>query len=1061
MKRLLSLALCAVLVLGIVFPVYAAEDSTTESTQTSVSVDPTETPTPSDPTETSEPSEPTGTSAAVDPTETSDPVDPTEASAPTDPTETPLCDQCNAAKNEDGVIVHEKSCPDYVKTCTCIPAEGVHQEGCDFYVKTEFDVAALKQCILECESVEEVERLISTLTEVQVKALIDLLSEDEIRTLAEKLDVNLDIEVITPPASYTSVGPLMPAVPVRSTFKMRRVAANPLEDENGLILNKTAKYNSETNTVTITLEAYTTGTVTSSSKSVPVDVVLVLDESGSMKDKINQYSKVYVLDTNKTYYVKSGTSYIKVSYCNGGLFGSHDPGWYSGSHFFVHWGERYEPMTSGSDTADGHVQFYEASAGNVTKQQALINAAKSFATSVYTDAVNNEVDHRMSVIGFSDNGNSSIKVYLNQDIRNNISNVTQAIGGLRANGGTYIEDGLTNAEKVFRDAPAPATTERKRVVVIFTDGIPGSGTWNNDTITNSANPAIATSNTLKNHYGATVYTIGMLDNANPALPISDESNDAARTNKFLHFLSTNYPNAKSMTDGGTGANNGYYLAASDTASLNAIFEKIADEISTPSILLDGNAVIKDVIAPSFNVPTNASAIALYTEDYNGTQFDGTRDPADGVTATIENDTINVSGFDYNKNFISDKQHDGTYGKKLIIEFTVAPKDGFLGGNNVNTNGETSGLYETGESETALENFDLPQVNIPIKDITVNAEDKNVYLLQNINADQLKSGVSIKAGDIGFDLSKENYGLQTWQADYVNISVKITDQNNEEITDFSNLLGDNSYKVSVTVTPKTDGTGADGTPAEGVSGDDTGNISVFKPVITFQDTAVAYNEQANFDNTAKENRNLVSVAWKHGETVADATAMGAAPTLTYAYSSNGTVFTTSEPTLTQETSVKVAVSIGQQDITSHVSFWRNQCTAENGCGFAGGSVSATDNNRVNFIVHIKTFDLTIVKQDVDQADGRAPFVFNIKGGNVDMNVVIYGNGRVIIKNLPAGDYTVEEVGGYWRYDITQAKPSQIQNANAQKNEVTFRNTRTNNQWLDGFASATNKFTGATR
>ena len=173
---------------------------------------------------------------------------------------------------------------------------------------------------------------------------------------------------------------------------------------------------------------------------------------------------------------------------------------------------------------------------------------------------------------------------------------------------------MANAKAAFDNAAATTATKRNRVVVVFTDGIPGSGSWGNSTISNSANPAIQTSYELKNTYGATVYTIGMLNDANPELEISDESNDSARTNKFLHYLSSNYPNAKSMSDGGTGSNQGYYLSASDTASLEAIFKKISESISTPSISLGSETVIRDVLAEQFTMPANASDIKVYTAD---------------------------------------------------------------------------------------------------------------------------------------------------------------------------------------------------------------------------------------------------------------------------------------------------------------------------------------------------------------------------------------------------------------------------------------------------------------
>lgn len=106
------------------------------------------------------------------------------------------------------------------------------------------------------------------------------------------------------------------------------------------------------------------------------------------------------------------------------------------------------------------------------------------------------------------------------------------------------------------------------------------------------------------------------------------------------------------------------------------------------------------------------------------------------------------------------------------------------------------------------------------------------------------------------------------------------------------------------------------------------------------------------------------------------------------------------------------------------------------------------------------DLTITKKGIiTENDGNAPFVFNVMGGAINMNVVVYGNNSVTIKDLPLGDYTVTEVNGYWRYDINKADPkTQSVTVTAEGASVTVKNTRTKAQWLDDWAKATNNFGG---
>lgn len=919
-----------------------------------------------------------------------------------------------------------------------------------------FDVATAKQMLFSTKSLEEAETYFASLTEEQQNALSKVLTEGEVRAFAEKLGANVETEVITPPVNYTEVGPLMDAVNVNAPRRLARAINGQADEEqkdDGLNLKKTATFDSKTNTVTIRLEAYTTGKVTSSTQSVPVDVVLVLDESGSMTETMQSFKKVYMLDKSENYYVKRGNSYVQVHWCQGGLVIKHGA-WCTGFHFIVHWGSEYEPMTSESDTTAGHVQFYEDIGSNQTKRAALISAATTFVNNVEQDARKNDVDHRISVIGFSTSSN--IKIGLVDDIRNNSTDVKNAISGLNADGGTYIEKGMNDAESVFNNAAATTATQRKRVVVVFTDGIPGSGTWNSTTINGSANPAINTAYDLKNTYGATVYTIGMLTDANPELEISNESNNAARTNKFLHYVSSNYPNAKSMSNGGEGGNKGYYLSASDMESLNAIFTKISEEIATPAINLDGKAVVKDVISPCFAAPTNATNIKVYTDKYNGSAF--ANQPED-VTSTIKpqlvGDTISVTGFDFNTNFVSkEKKPDGTYGKKLIIEFTVKPKDGFLGGNDVYTN-TNAGIYENDSAKTPIKEFERPQVNVPIKDVSVTAQDKNVYLLGSVTADDLKSGAIVKVGNVPLDLSKATdtskpYGLEAWQTEYVDITVTVKDATGKDVTDkLDNLTDDTTYTVAVTVAPKTKEPSATSSGQAAVARDGSGsaNIFVFKPELTFKDSTAYYG-----DNAPAYSGNLTFTKWKHGSTYStdqDVTMIGDAPKLDITYTpeankidANGKINTK------QDIKVSATVKINGTDVTGKTTFVHQDCTDKT-CTLPTG---------YHFWIHVKTCQLTITKQGGDAGE---PYVFTVKkDGEKYTEVTIKGGKSETIYELPVGTYTIEENTGWsWRYPYPTYSDSVTLSAGQDSGAITCTNKPDNNKWLNGFSDVVTNTFGA--
>ena len=125
------------------------------------------------------------------------------------------------------------------------------------------------------------------------------------------------------------------------------------------------------------------------------------------------------------------------------------------------------------------------------------------------------------------------------------------------------------------------------------------------------------------------------------------------------------------------------------------------------------------------------------------------------------------------------------------------KDGFFGGNNVQINGSASGVYVNAEADQPLEKFSIPEVNIPLNVPDFAAVDRNIYLLRTAPA----------VGDL-CDLSVyEN--AEAWQKAYVNFGTPSITAGTVSNT------ADSQVTVSLTVTPKTDGSGADGTPATAV------------------------------------------------------------------------------------------------------------------------------------------------------------------------------------------------------------------------------------------------------
>lgn len=893
-------------------------------------------------------------------------------------------------------------------------------------------------------------------------------------------------------------------------------------EENGMVINKTATANDD-GTYTIQLEAYATGSkiITETTKDVPTDIVLVLDQSGSMSRCIvcgetigyNSYHTTYTFNEKTftsapksgTYYIKTGETYTEVEYCDG----EHGYNWNStkcdgGAGWYVANGGASDhtetaKITPKTNANPSGTQFYTRGSGTreacKSRLDSLKTAVTTFVNSVSAKAAAANVDHRVAIVGFASTGNS----YTNTELlsTNNVVNygsanannyrdalvsvndngalnarLRTAITRLAASGDTYLQYGMDMANEIFAQYPIE-DTDRQRVVVVFTDGYPApSGT---DTFNYSmADAAIANAYTTKNAYGATVYSVAVLQDANPTASITDgyrydgtsTAQQTVASNRYLHYVSSNYPSAQSMSNGGSlnskanpfNGGDSYYLSAGNAETLNNIFQQISDQIESgsSSSSLTEEAVVKDIIAPKFTLPAGATAENIALETYSCTgktngEYTWTKNAdAMGATATVNGDNVDVTGFNFSENYVAEITQNGEVtgyqGDKLVITFTVEPKAGYLGGNSIETNA-SAGIYEDANATEPIVTFPKPVVNVPIDTVVVaNADDQNVYLYDTLTGADLMGDAYVTVGNVELQLNEENFGLAEWQNADVNIVVEITDKDGKTVTDetFAHLVADSEYNIKVTVSPKNTAHAAEGTPATTQSGEDDAKINVFKPVITFNDTAIDLGETADY----ADNGGTVE-QWLHGTTDSTKVTMDSenAPTLTYDYSPEAGAFT-------EETDVKVTVTIGNSDdLSEHVIFYRDACDFAD-CEHKTKTKVESTADRVNFVVHIDTFDLTITKAGVENEDSNAAFVFNVSGNGINMDVVIYGNNSVTIKNLPAGEYTVKETGGYWRYTLdTHEEKASATNAN-----VTFTNKLKTNQWLDDIASVTNKFTG---
>lgn len=1075
-----------------------------------------------------------------------------------------------------------------------VPALAVELPVDQYEVLTDSAVDVYYERLMACTALDEFDAISMEMDDEQIVVFYEKLTPEQQANLDAKFaelvsawedskippeeeDPNRG-EIIYPTVDYTNVAPFLAPVQGAAMEHMLMMASAAEEENgNGLELTKTVSEPDENGVYTLTLEAWATGSkvISTVNKDVPTDIILVLDQSGSMDDDFKNISENFkevtstdlswLYSNRSTLYIKlEDGSYSKVSVSRDSvqINGTYTV-WPNQTNYTYHWSRdtlyhkcdtdnKYGVVTINTKSAvsrrytytcsncglietsegwtttpncNGHIyrltgstsvyeytfsytdiegntvtetvlagenppewDFYQSSTTteSTKKLTALKDAVTIFTNSVAEKAkgpdgilgTEDDVDHTISVVGFASGaswngrdykyGNTEVFVgasqytygaaareqYTNapQSMKTTagVDNVKKSIGALDANGGTIINLGMEMAAGIFDANPVPAGQKRNRVVVVFTDGVPGWSGFDSSV----ASDAIDEAYTIKNTYSATVYSVGIFDGADATSAGDAEGSDTEKANWFMQNLSSN--NGKVQTPS-------YYLSASNANALNNIFQQIADNIEDggSSTTLDANTVVKDVISDQFTLPegTETSNINVYTSKVNSLtgEFETREKWDDAIIAFSEDRTaVTVTNFNFSENWVGTETNNDnvTYrGKKLIIEIPIVVKSGFMGGNGVYTNGQDSGVYENSSATDPVETFVRPTVDVEIPDVTVYAADKNVYLLGDLSADELVNGATVMCGEvpIGSD-PYNNYGLEDWQNAYVDITLPAG-------TGESDLTDDKTYTLTATVSPKTGGN------VKEKQGAATGNIYVFKPVLTFKDSTIDYMTVVS-DVTAYHNaENYVSVAWKRGTVIADAVTMGPAPSLSLEYTPSNTAWVTDgKVTADSDVNVNVAAKIGNVDVSAYTSAIRKACTY---CDHTSDDTEATILNSKNpeFVVHITNVlsSLTIQKTGLNvgvYSGGvdRESAIVTVTGGGKTWTVALTQDNKfkATLVGLKVGEtYTVtEDTGWTWRYVSSNA--TQSVTISKDGNNVTINNAMSNQYWLGGDNFRVNKF-----
>lgn len=153
------------------------------------------------------------------------------------------------------------------------------------------------------------------------------------------------------------------------------------------------------------------------------------------------------------------------------------------------------------------------------------------------------------------------------DLKKNTINQIQPAGATRADYGLELAEGITITS---------GRKDAKKIIVFFTDGTP---TKQNKFDAGVANAAVKAAKNMKDSK-ATVYTIGIFDGADPSAGIQD-SGKSQKENKFMQAVSSNYPNATAWNAHGTRAENSdYYKSATNAEELKKVFDDISQAITS-------------------------------------------------------------------------------------------------------------------------------------------------------------------------------------------------------------------------------------------------------------------------------------------------------------------------------------------------------------------------------------------------------------------------------------------------------------------------------------------------
>lgn len=941
------------------------------------------------------------------------------------------------------------------------------------------DVQAFYDALMAVQTADEAEALFTSYTTEQLQAMLSSFSEEQVTAVKAHLqdvaatEVQDDAEPIESKV-FTDAGPLMPPVDV-SSAKMANSMLNSIAlygadveepSEDDLVYSKKLEdWNPETGTGKIVIEAYAKGqyTITEETKASPVDIVLVLDQSGSMDYNFdgkstnnNAEKRQAALKTAVTNFIDN----VKDKYTSTADHRMAIVTFDSNAEVLSGWTSVDE---SGAGVLGNKIKELPNIPSGATNVGAGMTEARELLNNSYYTGANTK--RQQVVIVFTD-GVPTTQSDFDVGVANTAISAAKQI---KDSGATIYTVGIFNGvdkDQLHGDAFK---------YVLIHDDVPCDGTvgsiWGGSWL-----------ETVVNYNDFSL-------------------NDIAAGNRFLNYLSSNFKVADNVglekgrydpgDTWGVGAGEGYkitqnfvrdsneyYLTANDEESLMDAFTEIVEEVGSGSteVTLNANSVVRDVLTDYFVVDNSSDGVKAYTiRSTNGTDFEstGTEVPADTIDVTERNGktVIDVTGFDFSDRYVATTGRAGAgldgegnyYGEKLRIEIPIkVDYTKTLGGNNIPTNETTSGIYMTSQSAEPEVTFDSCTANVDIN-YDFATTDSTVYVTQSANLEnRFASNVIYNESSVPVDGETNKYVTITYTVKngetvvgtYVISAGGTSGRWTSGSGTVENMTNCTEYTVTCEVTPS-ETVEAGQVSATTYTDSKSVQIHVLKPEIKWRDSTEDYKTLLTAEML--QDHMVGEVEWKD-VTHTDIPTAGDVPALTYDFVMSPVPAENDQdgtPLLTAETVVSVTVKMGSNtNITEYTTFrWQKDSECPDSCTEAPGNGQ--------FRIHLGTGNLTITKTvtgNIPNNLKNTVFRFQVVGTKgITTKVVIKcpnagGTASVTLKNLPADTYTVTELTSP-RFELTSPNNVQV----GINETAAFTNEYNGEDWKGDSSSLPNTFT----